>query len=159
MPPDSLHTLECTFERVLNALCKTRERTHPRYVCGQRVWLSTRNIPLQSPSRKLAPKFIGPFPIVKDLSPVVVRLRLPRFLQRVHPVYHVLCIKPIIRLPSHLSWAPLGTFLSISCASILDSAVCCPGTCPLFTLIDLSISLCEFLDVLPDYCASLPVSQ
>ncbi len=64
------------------------------------MWLSTRNLPLQSLSRKLAPKFIGPFSIVMILSPMAVRLKLPHYLQRVHPVFHVTCIKPIIRPPS-----------------------------------------------------------
>ncbi len=86
-----------TWKRVRRTLCKTRElvcraaNRHrskaPRYVCGQRVWLSTRNLPLQSPSRKLAPKFIGHFSIVKVLSPMAVRLKLPHYLQRVHPVF------------------------------------------------------------------------
>ncbi|KAG1952091.1 retrotransposable element [Pimephales promelas] len=59
-----------TWRAVRSALCKSRSVTRraankrrvksPRYVCGQRVWLSTLNLPLQFPSRKLAPKFIGP---------------------------------------------------------------------------------------------------
>ncbi len=103
---------QLTWKRVRKTLCKSRERIcraanrHrskakvPRYICGQRVWLSTRNLPLRSPSRKLAPKFIGPFSIIKVLSPMAVRLRLPSYLQRVHPVFHVSCIKPVIRPPS-----------------------------------------------------------
>ncbi|KAI2657893.1 Transposon Tf2-6 polyprotein [Labeo rohita] len=72
-----------TWRKVRQALCQTRKRTRraanrhrsraPRYVCGQRVWLSTRNLPLQPPSRKLAPKFIGPFSVVKVLNPVAVK--------------------------------------------------------------------------------------
>ncbi|KAI2664272.1 Transposon Tf2-9 polyprotein [Labeo rohita] len=102
-----------TWRKVRQALCQTRKRTRraanrhrsraPRYVCGQRVWLSTRNLPLQPPSRKLAPKFIGPFSVVKVLNPVAVRLRLPNCLRRVHPVFHVSCIKPVIRPPSRPS--------------------------------------------------------
>jgi len=48
------------------ALLRTRERRRaqaPRYICGQKKWLST---------KKLAPRFIGPYP-----SSVVVWFRLP----------------------------------------------------------------------------------
>ncbi|KAI2647019.1 Transposon Tf2-9 polyprotein [Labeo rohita] len=89
-------------ERTRRAANHHRSRA-PRYVCGQRVWLSTRNLPLQPPSRKLAPKFIGPFSIVKVLNPVAVRLRLPNYLRQVHPVFHVSCIKPVICPPSRPS--------------------------------------------------------
>ncbi len=92
-----------------SALCRTRTRTRlaanrhrvraPRYVCGQKVWLSTRNLPIQESSRKLMPRFIGPFSIVKVLSPVAIKLKLSRQLRRVHPVFHVSCVKPVIRAP------------------------------------------------------------
>lgn len=96
-----------TWRRAREALLRTRDRTKrladrrraeaPRYVCGQKVWLSTKDLPLKVPSKKLAPRFIGPYPIVKVVSPVAVQLRLPHPLRRVHPVFHVSCVKPFIR--------------------------------------------------------------
>ncbi len=67
----------------------------PVYVAGQKVWLSTKNIPLRSVSNKLAPKFIGPFTVTKIISPVAVRLKLPPVYRRIHPVFHVSKIKPV----------------------------------------------------------------
>ncbi len=64
-----------TWRRVRSALCCTRTCTRraanrhrvrsPRYVCGQRVWLSTRNLPIQEGSRKLMPRFVGPFLLLR----------------------------------------------------------------------------------------------
>ncbi|KAL0190884.1 hypothetical protein M9458_013582, partial [Cirrhinus mrigala] len=67
----------------------------PVYVVGQKVWLSSSNIPLCSVCNKLAPKFIGPFTITKIISPVAVRLKLPPAYRRIHPVFHVSKIKPV----------------------------------------------------------------
>ncbi|KAK3548474.1 hypothetical protein QTP70_013316 [Hemibagrus guttatus] len=52
-----------------------RRRPHPPYRVGQRVWLSTRNLRLKLPCRKLSPKFVGPSEIVRRVNPVSYRLR------------------------------------------------------------------------------------
>ncbi|KAI3361604.1 hypothetical protein L3Q82_013753, partial [Scortum barcoo] len=61
----------------------------PAYTPGQKVWLSTKDLPLHVHSRKLAPRFVGPFPISKIINPVSFQLKLPRSL-RVHPTFHAL---------------------------------------------------------------------
>lgn len=45
------------------------------------------------PSKKLQPKFIGPFEITAQISPVAFRLDLKNLLQ-VHPVFHVSRLRP-----------------------------------------------------------------
>ena len=57
------------------------------------MWLSAKDLNLKVPSKKLAPHFVGPFPITKIVGPAAVRLRLPRSL-RVHPTFHVSQVKP-----------------------------------------------------------------
>ncbi|KAK3575593.1 hypothetical protein QTP86_031138 [Hemibagrus guttatus] len=68
-------------------------RPHPAYQVGQRVWLSTRNLRLKLPCRKLSPKFIGPFEIIRQVNPVAYRLRL-LMSYRICPTFHASLLKP-----------------------------------------------------------------
>ncbi|KAK3521344.1 hypothetical protein QTP70_003454 [Hemibagrus guttatus] len=68
-------------------------RPHPAYQVGQMVWLSTRNLRLRLPCRKLSPKFIGPFEIIRQVNPVAYRLRLPAS-YRICPTFPASLLKP-----------------------------------------------------------------
>ncbi|KAK3542091.1 hypothetical protein QTP86_013424 [Hemibagrus guttatus] len=70
-----------------------RHRPHPPYRVGQRVWLSTRNLRLKLPCRKLSPKFVGSFEIIHQVNPVSYRLWLPAS-YRICPTFHVSFLKP-----------------------------------------------------------------
>ena len=66
----------------------------PVYHPGQRVWLLAKDLPLPTVSRKLAPRYIGPYTILKIINPSALRLQLPSSL-KVHSVFHVSQVKPV----------------------------------------------------------------
>ncbi|KAK3540659.1 hypothetical protein QTP70_034514 [Hemibagrus guttatus] len=66
---------------------------HPTYRVGQLVWLSTKNLNLRITCRKLSPKFVGPFEIVRQVNPVSYCLRLP-WTYRICPMFHISLLKP-----------------------------------------------------------------
>ena len=59
----------------------------PIFKEGDRVWLDTRNLKMERPSKKLSERYIGPYPIVEVISPTTYRLELPRSMQN-HNVFH-----------------------------------------------------------------------
>ena len=60
----------------------------PEYKVGDKVWLSMKDIKINQPSRKLAEQQLGPFKIVKVVSPNAVKLRLPASF-KIHDVINV----------------------------------------------------------------------
>jgi hypothetical protein len=48
---------------------------------------------------KLAPRYIGPFPILERYGPVAYRLQLPETLSIVHNVFHVSQLKKCLQVP------------------------------------------------------------
>uniref|UniRef100_A0A9J8B9S0 Chromo domain-containing protein n=1 Tax=Cyprinus carpio carpio TaxID=630221 RepID=A0A9J8B9S0_CYPCA len=71
----------------------TRRGDTPQYQPGQKVWLSTRDIRLRLPCRKLSPRYIGPFTIERQVNEVTYRLHLPSH-YRIAPSFHVSLLKP-----------------------------------------------------------------
>jgi hypothetical protein len=48
---------------------------------------------------KLAPRYIGPFPILERCGPVAYRVQLPTQLATIHNVFHVSQLKKCLRVP------------------------------------------------------------
>ncbi|KAL0180227.1 hypothetical protein M9458_025669, partial [Cirrhinus mrigala] len=70
-----------------------RRHPNPPYEPGQWVWLSTRDLRLRLPCKKLNPRYVGPFQIIRQITPVSFRLDLPAE-YRISPTFHVSLLKP-----------------------------------------------------------------
>ena len=68
------------------------------FKAGDKVWLSTKNLSLEdgSGSRKLNPKYCGPFEIIEDINGVTYRLALsqPMIDRGIHNAFHASLLKP-----------------------------------------------------------------
>jgi hypothetical protein len=72
-----------------------KRRVDQDYKVGDKVLLSTKylNLKHSESSRKLLPKWIGPFEVVQVVGPVAYKLKMnPGW--RVHPVFHVSLLEP-----------------------------------------------------------------
>ncbi len=68
-------------------------RRNPEYHVRQWVWLSARDLRLHLPCRKLSPRYVGPFQITRQITPVSFELNLPNH-YRISPTFHVSLLKP-----------------------------------------------------------------
>ena len=90
--------LEAAQERMRRYTDLARKEPPP-YQIGDLVMLSGRNIKTRRPSRKMDHKNHGPFQIEKIVSPLAVRLTLPRK-WKIHNVFHVSLLEPY-RISKH----------------------------------------------------------
>src|SRR5260221_363874 len=63
------------------------------FVPGNKVWLDACNLRTNNPSRKLSPKRYGPFEILKQVSQVTYRIKLPPSM-KIHNVFHINLLIP-----------------------------------------------------------------
>ena len=72
------------------------------FVTGDKVWLDGRNLRIKAPSnsRALTPRRFGPYEVIKQMSPVTYRLKLPTSL-KIHDVFHVDLLTPYHETEEH----------------------------------------------------------
>jgi len=51
---------------------------------------------------KLAPRYVGPYPIIERCGPVAYRVELPSHLSTVHNIFHVSQLKKCLRVPTEM---------------------------------------------------------
>ena len=69
-----------------------KRRTDLEFEVGDRVFLKVsplRNVVCFGSAGKLAPRFVGPFPIIERIGTMAYRVELPERLAGVHNVFHV----------------------------------------------------------------------
>jgi transposase InsO family protein len=92
--------MEKALEEAWSALAQVQEdmahyynrkrRPTPTFKPGERVYLEADDIRTTRPSQKLSHRRLGPFEIVKAVGTHPYRLKLPRTMNKVHPVFPVI---------------------------------------------------------------------
>jgi hypothetical protein len=109
--PDMVKEAEEKVQKIIHNMKKAQarqkgyadKRRMPLYFHeGDYVYLKVS--PIKGVSRfgvkgKLAPRYIGPFPVLEQCGPVAYRLQLPETLSAVHNVFHVSQLKKCLRIP------------------------------------------------------------
>ena len=86
---DALAAAQLTMDEYANR--QTRGSVE-EFKVHDKVFLSSRNLSaahFKQTSKKLQPRFLGPFTIVKKVSKYTFELELPKSMSRLHPVFHV----------------------------------------------------------------------
>jgi hypothetical protein len=66
----------------------------PEYDIGNRVFLDASNLQTTRPSHKLVHHFVGPYSVKHRVGTHAYELRLLPSMSRIHPVFHVIKLKP-----------------------------------------------------------------
>ncbi|GLB45994.1 putative retrotransposable element tf2 155 kda protein type 1-like [Lyophyllum shimeji] len=65
----------------------------PEYKPGDRVYLDASDIQTTRPSKKLSHRYLGPYTIERQVGPLAYKLRLPRSMSRLHPVFNAVKLR------------------------------------------------------------------
>jgi hypothetical protein len=71
-----------------------RREPAPEYTPGDKVYLDGSDIQTSRPSKKLAHHFLGPYVVERRVGLYAYRLRLPKSMSCLHPVFPVVKLMP-----------------------------------------------------------------
>jgi hypothetical protein len=90
-----------------------KHRREVEFQIGDKVWLSTRNMPPRG-CAKFHPRYMGPFPILEKIGKVAYKLQLPPTMLQ-HPVFHVSLLSKYVERPEGMQapeneeqWLPIS---------------------------------------------------
>jgi hypothetical protein len=66
----------------------------PTYKPGDRVYLDASDIKTTQPSKKLSHRQLGPYVVERQVAKNAYRLRLPKSMSRLHPVFNIVKLTP-----------------------------------------------------------------
>jgi hypothetical protein len=93
---NDIHTFiieQLKTSKVLQSYYANRNRVEKQFIVGDMVMLDTHNLVIRNqPTHKFKQRYIGPYPIVKVLSPTSYELQLPGTMN-VHPIFHISKLK------------------------------------------------------------------
>jgi hypothetical protein len=77
-----------------------KNHDRPKYKEGDQVWLEGKNLRINQPTAKLAPRWHGPFKVIQVMSAVNYCLELP-MQWSIHPVFHIDLLTPYRETTMH----------------------------------------------------------
>ncbi len=83
------------LERAQAAMKKQADKHRRPLVlqAGDLVWVKTDHLPHRAGTRKLAPRWAGPFVVNRLVGPAAAHVQLPPSM-KIHPVFHFSQLKP-----------------------------------------------------------------
>lgn len=106
-----------------------RRMPPPEFKLGEKVFISAEFLKTTRPTKKLAEKYLGPFPLIAKVSEVSFTVKLPDYLRTVHPVFHVSQLEKAHpnTIPNRVEEPPapvvIDEALEYEVAEILDSKI------------------------------------
>ena len=94
------HMIQAWYQATNAVIKRAGETPLAQFNIGEKVWLEGTHLKLPHQSTKLAPKWYGPFKVMKQINPVTYQLALPTTWQ-IHPVFHESLLSPYHETDAH----------------------------------------------------------
>ncbi|GLB40105.1 putative chromo (CHRromatin Organisation MOdifier) domain containing protein [Lyophyllum shimeji] len=80
----------------------------PEYKPGDCVYLDASDIETKHPSKKLSHRYLGPYTVERQVGPLAYKLRLPRSMSHLHPVFNAVKLRlaPLDPIPGRRARPP-----------------------------------------------------